>query len=380
MFCTNKLAEPKFLYFRLLIKLYRMKKSLYSLLLILSFGGVFAQDPHLTQWYMAPLYLNPAMTGAFDGNFRFAGLFRGQWGAVLENESVPMYRTYTFSADFRTNKGFAKGDAFGFGASFLSDQAGDANFGYDVFQLGIAYHKSLNRKATNFLALGFSSQIFDQTLNPAALQFGSQWDSQIGAFNPALPSNETITARVFYWDVDAGLLWYMKLGRRSDVYLGAAMFHINQPNISMLGDKAVDLNTKYVAHGGIRFPLGGRFDLQPKFIFLYQGKSIENMLAADFRILMDERDPQGANFRIGAMMRLVGGDPSAPWQGEAISPESVSLTAGVDWLGFSLGIAYDFTVSELITGDESRGGFEIGLTYIGKWNKRKPQTIYCPKF
>ena len=357
-----------------------MKKSLYSLVLILAFKGVFAQDPHLTQWYMAPLYLNPAMTGAFDGNYRFAGLFRGQWGAVLENEAVPMYRTYTFSADFRTNKGFAKGDAFGFGASFLSDQAGDASYGYDVFQLGISYHKSLNRKATNFIALGFSSQIYNQTLNFARLQFGSQWNSNLGAFDPSLPSNETPDQRVFYWDVNAGLLWYMKIGKRSDVYVGASMFHINQPNVSMLGDKAVDLNSKYVAHGGIRFPLGGRFDLQPKFIFLYQGKSIETMAAADFRILMDERDPQGANFRIGAMMRLVGGDPNAPWQGNTISPESVSLTAGVDWLGFSLGVAYDLTVSELITGDESRGGFEIGLTYTGAWKKRRPQTIYCPKF
>lgn len=354
-----------------------MKKALRLLFLSLVCSSVFAQDPHLSQFYMSPLYLNPALTGAFDGNYRLTGLFRGQWGAVLRDESVPMYRTYTFSADFKMPIG--KGDALGIGASFLGDQAGEARFGYNIAQVGLAYHKSLNRKNTNFLAAGFSSQIFQQTLDFSRLQFGSQWDGS--GYNPDFGFKESlIQNKLWYWDLNAGLLWYMKIGKRSNVYLGASGFHINRPNVSMLGDKAVKLNMKWVGHGGIRFPVVGRFDLQPKFIVMFQGKSIESILAADFRILFDERDPDGSNFKVGAMMRMVGGDPNAPWRGKKISPESVAITAGVDWEGLSLGVAYDITVSSLITGNQSRGGFEVGLTYIGKWNKRRPQTIYCPKF
>ena len=356
-----------------------MKRIVPAILLSLTLYCSSAQDPHLSQFYMAPMYLNPALTGAFDGCYRLTGLFRSQWGSVLRSESVPMYRTYTFSADFRTNRGFGKKDAFGFGAHFLSDKAGESRFGYTVGGLGLAYHKSLNSKGTNFLALGFNSQIFYQTIDYSRLQFGSQWDGN--SYNALLPTNEfLVDNNKLYWDINAGLLWYMKLTKRTNVYLGASAYHINRPNVSLLGDRDVRLNMKFAGHGGIRFPIKGRVDLQPKFIYMMQGKSMELMIATDVRILFEEREPDGAAFRFGAMMRMVGGDTKAPWRDKAINAESAVLTAGVEWLGFNLGLAYDINVSQLITGTRSYGGFEVGLTYIGKCKKRGPQTIYCPKF
>ncbi len=356
-----------------------MKKVLQLLVLTVCVLKASAQDPHFSQFYMSPLYLNPAMTGAFDGNYRLTGLFRGQWGSILRSEQVPMYRTYTFSADFRTNKGFMKGDAFGFGASFIGDQAGESKFGYNVGGLAVAYHKSLNQKNTNYITLGFSSQIFNQTIDFSRLQFGNQWDGS--RYNAQLNPNEVLlNNNLLYWDVNAGLLWYMKISKRANVYLGFSTFHINRPVISLTGDKQVRLNMKYTGHGGIRFPLKGRFDLQPKFIVMSQGKSLELMLATDFRILFEEREPDGDNFRIGAMFRMVGGDANAPWRDKRMVAEAVALTAGVVWHGVELGVAYDINVSELISGSKSRGGFEVGLAYIGRWKKRGPQTIYCPRF
>src|ERR1019366_6393884 len=131
---------------------------------------------------------------------------------------------------------------------------------------------------------------YQQTIDYTNLQFGSQWDGS--GYNPLLPTNEfVVDNKKLYWDVNAGLLWYMKLGKRSDIYLGASVFHLNRPSISMLGDANVKLNMKYVGSGGIRFPMIGRFALQPKFIVLYQGKSIETIWAADVRILFEEREP-----------------------------------------------------------------------------------------
>lgn len=356
-----------------------MKKILHTLLLALVVLGAKAQDPHFSQFYMTPLYLNPALTGAFDGCYRVTGLFRGQWGEVLRNESVPMYRTYTASADFRTAKGFGKGDAFGFGASFMGDQAGESRFGFNSGGLALAYHKSLNSRHTNFLSIGFSSSIYQQTIDFSRLQFGSQWDGQ--AYNALLPTNEFLVNNKFlYWDINAGLLWYMKIAKRTNVYVGFSTYHINRPAISFLGDKSVRLNMKYVAHGGVRFPLKGRFDLQPKFIVMFQGKSIETIFAADFRILFEERYPEGSHMRIGAMFRMVGGDPKAPWRDKSLNPESVVLNAAVVWNGLEVGVGYDINVSQLITGSRARGGFEVGVAYVGKCKKRGPQTIYCPRF
>lgn len=358
-----------------------MKKGLQLLMMVLVVCGVSAQDPHFSQFYLAPMYLNPAMTGAFAGNYRISGLFRGQWGSILENEATPMYRTYTFNVDFRTNKAFGKGDAFGFGASFVGDQAGESKFGYNVAGLSVAYHKSLNSQNTNYLALGFSSQIYDQTIDYSNLQWGSQWDPSIAGYNPLLPSNEyTVDNKKLYWDINAGLLWYMKLSRRTNIWLGMAAYHLNMPDVSMLGDNNVKLNIKYSGSGGITFPIVGRFDLQPKFIVLQQGQSIETDFGTDVRILFEQREPEGSSFRFGAMFRMVGGDPNAPWEDKRLNPESVILTAGIDWNHINLGVAYDINVSQLLQATSSRGAFEVGVTYVGAFARRGPETIFCPKW
>ncbi|MCS6935298.1 MAG: PorP/SprF family type IX secretion system membrane protein [Chitinophagales bacterium] len=356
-----------------------MKKLSSIFVSALLFGCLHAQDPHFSQFYMTPLYLNPSLTGAFDGNYRLTALFRGQWGSILRDESVPMFRTYTASADFRTNKGFLKGDAFGFGASFMGDQAGESRFGFYSGGLSIAYHKALNSRATNFLAAGFSSGIYQQMIDFSRLQFGSQWDGN--AYNALLPTNEfLVNNRFLYWDINAGLLWYMKIAKRTNVYLGASAFHLNRPGVSFLGDKDVRLNMKFVGHGGVRFPLKGRFDMQPKFITMFQGKSVETILATDFRMLFEERYPEGNHLRFGAMMRMVGGDPNAPWRDQRINAESVILNAGVVFNGLEIGAAYDINVSQLISGSRGRGGFEVAVAYVGAWKRRGPQTIYCPRF
>ena len=81
-----------------------MRKSLRISLLMLSIGlavsKVNAQvDPHFSQYYVYPSWLNPALTGAFDGQYRVSGVYRNQWG----NISSP-FTTYGASAEFTTEK------------------------------------------------------------------------------------------------------------------------------------------------------------------------------------------------------------------------------------------------------------------------------------
>ena len=55
---------------------------------------LFSQDIHYSQFYNSPLNLNPANTGMFDGDFRFAANQRTQWRSV----TVP-FSTFSLSAD-----------------------------------------------------------------------------------------------------------------------------------------------------------------------------------------------------------------------------------------------------------------------------------------
>src|ERR1700755_3441807 len=71
-------------------------------------------DPHFTQNYTFPMYINPALTGSSDGDLRVSGIFRTQWGSI----SNP-YRTTGVSFDARTNKNIA------LGVNLLNQSAGD---------------------------------------------------------------------------------------------------------------------------------------------------------------------------------------------------------------------------------------------------------------
>jgi len=44
-----------------------------------------AQDPHFSQFYAAPLYLNPALAGTSAGNYRVGVNYRDQWRGALDN-------------------------------------------------------------------------------------------------------------------------------------------------------------------------------------------------------------------------------------------------------------------------------------------------------
>jgi type IX secretion system PorP/SprF family membrane protein len=365
-----------------------MKKLIYTLVACftisssaMAIGQGGATDPHFSQFYAAPMLLNPAMTGAFSCNYRFTAIFRGQWGSILKDESVSMFRTPSASVDFRTNKGFGRGDAFGFGAYFLNDAAGQSRFQTNRFGLSIAYHKSLDRRNEHFLSLGFTTALWQRSIDMSGLQFGNQNDN--GLFNPLKPNNEYIVNNNFlFWDISVGLMYTGRFGRRARAsgYIGVAADHLNTPNESFLGDKSVRLPMKLTVHGGYRFPIKGRFDGQPKFIYMNQGVSHELNLGADLRIVFEEREREGNNFKFGAMFRLVGGDKAAAWHDARLNGEAVILNAGVEWNHINFSAAYDINVSQLVKGSQSQGAFELAASYVGCFAKRRPATMFCPKF
>jgi type IX secretion system PorP/SprF family membrane protein len=365
-----------------------MKKILYSIIVCIgisvsataqSAGG--ATDPHFSMFYAAPLLLNPAMTGAFDGNYRFSAIYRSQWGSVLGGEAVPMFSTPAASFDFRTNKAFMQGDAFGFGLYLMDDRAGESKFSTLQVGLSIAYHKSLDRRNEHFLSLGFSSSIWQRSINYAGLQFPDQ--NNQGQYDAGLPTGEYLVNNNFlFWDVNVGLMYTGRFGRRSRAsgYIGISLDHLNTPNISFLGDNSVKLPMKYTVHAGYSVPLKGRFYLDPKAVYLRQGVSNELDLGADVRILFEEREPQGNNFKFGAQFRMVGGDPSAAWHDGILNPEAAIIDAGVEFSHITFAAAYDINVSQLVKGTNSVGAFELAVKYVGAFAKRRPATMFCPKF
>ena len=94
-----------------------IKKVLFSFILTLGVTSANAQDTHLSMYDAAPLFLNPAMTGVFKGDWRLHAQYRTQWKAV----NFKPYNTALISLDFPVKK-------WGFGIQLSNYRAGIGNF------------------------------------------------------------------------------------------------------------------------------------------------------------------------------------------------------------------------------------------------------------
>src|SRR4051812_43081822 len=103
----------------------RMKKRLLIFLAVCGICGmnkIHSQDFHYSMFTMAPLTLNPALTGNFTGDLRIVNNYRMQWSTV----SKP-YTTYTFGGDVhlpKKDRHKASPDFFAVGLNIDVDKAG----------------------------------------------------------------------------------------------------------------------------------------------------------------------------------------------------------------------------------------------------------------
>lgn len=198
----------------------RRKGLLFVLMLVLPLISI-GQDHIYSQFYNAPIYLNPALTGQFEGDFRFNALYRNQWTGLASD-----YSYMSASADFnleRINSGV--------GLIFNRSSEGTAYLQKNNIAASYSYIIGGDDFAISF---GLQAGVTNQKLNWDKLVFGDQIGvgtgyipgSISGAERPAVDSR-------FYLDANAGTnLVYGKF------MLGLAAHHINRPDESLSGFQA----------------------------------------------------------------------------------------------------------------------------------------------
>src|ERR1700741_4799335 len=85
--------------------------------------GLNAQDIHFSQFNEAPLLINPANTGLFNGYSRANLNYRNQWSSA----GSP-FKTIAASFDAEIGLKKAKGAYLGLGGFVFQDKAGAANW------------------------------------------------------------------------------------------------------------------------------------------------------------------------------------------------------------------------------------------------------------
>jgi type IX secretion system PorP/SprF family membrane protein len=338
------------------------------LLALLLTQSAWAQDKHFTQFYAAPLALNPALTGAFEGRYRVNTIYRDQWRNVLDEP----IQTFGVAGDFRfaPRRATVQQDAWGVGLQFLNDRVSVVDFNTTQIGVSLAYHKSLGVSNRQFLSVGLQGAMVQRNVNYAALNFQDEFDGLTGY---TLGTGEELPGNNFsFGDLGVGLNYTAKIGDRSSVFAGVAMHHILEPSISFYDSTATGdrLFRKYSAQLMANLPIGGRqsrVSWQPRLLVAAQGPHLEVNVGTNFRTALGE---------YGTTAMHLGG-----WVRPVRSTDAMNLDAAVVLLGFEinnvlLGLSYDLNLRALQAG-QRQGAFEISIGYLGNF---EGEGIQCPKF
>jgi type IX secretion system PorP/SprF family membrane protein len=342
-----------------------MRKNILIIAMIIWVVQANAQDIQFSQYYQAPLYLNPGFTGITPQQ-RVVFNNRVQWPNLPQ-----AFTTYAASYDI-----FVEELRSGFGMLLTTDKMGSAGWQTSTFNVLYSFKVRLTEKLvfSPGLVFGYGTHGIDQT----KLRLGDGLEFERDGEYYSVDPDQGKLGKQNYFDVGTGFVFYSR-----SIWLGAAFHHLNKPNLSLLGDVS-RLPIKTTIHGGAKINLSGggprgssgRIDyLTPSFIIRTQGPSFSQM---DF----------GVNYHIdpvsvGVWYRgkpvlfdesVIGG----------IQQDALILSLGLYFKNFNIGYSYDFTISEMQTA--SGGAHEISFMYefaskpASRSVKKKYKLIPCPTF
>ncbi len=339
-----------------------MKKTILCILcccLLASFNGA-AQDIHFSEFYLAPIINNPALTGVFNEDFKAGVMYRSQWNAVTEPFTTSLI---DLEAKFRVNE---VNDYVSIGLMGYSDKAGSIGFQTTGFYPAINYSKSLDDKYTSYLSFGFTGGFIQRNMDISKMTFDEQYVN--GNYDPSSGTGEQmLNNKISYWDLGAGITFNSSfdMDNKANYFLGGAAYHFTTPKNSVFGDPASSLKIRWVFNSGINYEIDQAYS-----ILLYANVMVQHPYReiipgglGKWTIQGHSNDPPFSLY-LGAFYRV----------GDAIIP-----TLRLTYKKTTLGMSYDVNNSSLQDATKTQGGFEISLFFSGSTIGVADQHL-CPRF
>lgn len=335
-----------------------MKKSIiFFVVLVVLLPMAKSQDMHFSQYYEAPLLLNPALTGYFDGNHRIALNYKNQWKNI-----GAAYNSYDIAYDISFNKGAEKSGFLALGVAFFNDVAGQVKFKTTGAQLNLAYQLHLNE--TQMLGAGLYGGFTQKSIDQEGMQWVNQYDG-VSGYDPLMSSNEVFDLYQFGFS-DFGFGMNYGLNNSSDglnsntgfkLNAGFAVQHLTQPKFQFSATSEEKLNMRMSGYVRSSIQLGmSNMSLVPSFYISMQGKQKEILpgLAARYTLREESKYTgfiKDAYLSVGGYFRT----------GDAVIIQTLFEINDI-----GIGISYDVNVSSLSNATNGNGGLEIALRYILK--------------
>ncbi|MFM2135288.1 MAG: hypothetical protein RL021_688 [Bacteroidota bacterium] len=294
-----------------------------------------AQDQHFTQYQNAPLTINPALTGVFDGVFRATNNYRSQWASAGEG-----YTTLQFSADAPIGKASLDNRYFGGGFLISTDQAGLAGFKRTQIQGAVSYSAALDHEASHWISFGFQAGLDNQMVDPAKATWDNQWNGD--SYDPTLPSQELIQySNLTYFNLNAGANFLYCPDGINSAAAGVSLSHIGSPNVSFYPNPAKEdpYRQRVTLHGSGMIAVGESEEMffNPRMLVQLQSKHRELVVGGYFKQIVRIKSlytgyMKQSFLNLGAFYRF---------------GEAVCLATNFEYHSFNLGFSYDFGVGKL---------------------------------
>lgn len=316
-----------------------------------------AQDVHFSQFYMNPVYLNPALTGNFEGDWRFSANQRSQWRSV----SRP-FNTIALAAENREGLLFP---GLYHGVNLFHDAAGDGNYRTIEMNISSAYDIYLDLDSAHAITPAFQIGFNHRRIDFSQLNFDNQFNGYY--YDPDLPTMESLeTASRTGLSFSLGLAYKWELEPRKKLVAGIGWFNIPQAKQSLYGNELIERDRRIAIHAKGVYDLNFEWDLQPGLFMQFQGKYKEIVFGSNVRYIYKDKK----------------GEYIAPYAGLWFrNKDAIYATVGAYYNNWIAGISYDVNVSQLAPASNVRGGLEFSLQYI--LNVFKPQNIQhriCPDY
>ncbi len=346
-----------------------MSKGLFviAILLMAASSRLSAQDIHLSHIHASPTYINPAMTGLFNGDLRFIGNYRRQWQSFTNG-----FQTFLGSADMKLNQGFGLQDDVGAGIQVSSDNAGDLNFRTVSANLTFSYLKALNAYGDHFVTFGVSNGIVQNRIDLSQLRVFDQ--------DPYLQSGD-FGNQLTYYDLNAGGAWFMPLKREDFLYVGGSIFHLNRALVSFMRDQerpqvGTSLIPRYILHGGASLRLNQYVTLKPSFIYFDQRPHQQFNMGTFFKITRETRTYVRPEYAFYAGLWFRWSNRNGEFNRDALI---ASLRYDIRNTVFSF--SFDLNISPLRKASNGVGGPELSVMHFIDFIRpqRKRVKVKCPE-
>jgi len=300
--------------------------------LFISFSFCNAQRGAFSQFDNAPLLLNPAQAGNFNGDYRINANYKNQNSSSL---SVRNHRDIAVSQDSRLE--INESNSIGVGLLFhlqRSDSYVSLQDRYSLMSSFIHQFKK-NQGRQHTIAVGLNLAIGRNELNPVRFNNLSTTIStdpnnpfpgiDLTQFN----SPPEVDKTTFHFS--PGLQWDYSTISLFRIQLGLALDNTNNSDLYILSTET-NASIRSTVHGNVQIPLFHRMLLAPTFVF-YNQQSFQHLVVGMSAKYLLKKSDLSKSLQIGMWL-----NPDSDFEG-SINYYTIGTTLKLNEL--SLGLSYD---------------------------------------